>query len=405
MATFRYKAIRADQTPVEGHLDADDLKSALHALEQQGFIVSSIHQLEIGQAETDTSTAAPSPAQLPEAEQLALRRQLSRILETGKPLAPALLAYARELPPGRQRRRLQRIANQLTQGHDPSDELGSGQIDEAWIPLLSAAASSGDPSQVLGGIIDESQQAGNLRRQFAAALAYPLLLLALTLVLLSMFAWWIAPTFQEIFVDFGVTLPSATRLVFGTSETIRKSHGLVILIPALALAGIMLFFGYVPRSRFRDGIIRRIPVLGNVVRLSDRARFTRYLADLMEAEVPVADALRISGRNMGDAALRLEASQLAAEWDLGAMILPNSVSFRRRVPRAVIHALQLNAKPSAAAEILRELSWMYDQQTGNRLAWISSVAGPFGIVFMGTVVGFYFVALFLPLASLIDNLS
>jgi type IV pilus assembly protein PilC len=220
-----------------------------------------------------------------------------------------------------------------------------------------------------------------------------------------MFAWWITPTFQEIFLDFAVTLPFPTRLVLATSETIRESHGLVILIPALVLAAIIVFFGYVPRSGFRDWILQRLPVFGTVVRLSDGARFTRYLADLMEAEVLLTDALRISGRNMGQTALRREAYELATELDSGTTDLLNAAPLRRTLPHTVIHVLQLKAMPSDAARMLRELSWMYDQQTHNRMAWISSAVGPFGIVFLGTFVGFYVVALFLPLVSLIENLS
>ena len=123
MATFQYKAHRADQTAVEGHIEADDLESARLSLEEQGLIVESIQQVDVGQGQTDAIPPAPSPAHPAEAERLALRRQFGRVLETGKTLAPALSAYARELRPGRRRRRLQRIASQLEQGHDPSMSL------------------------------------------------------------------------------------------------------------------------------------------------------------------------------------------------------------------------------------------------------------------------------------------
>lgn len=404
MATFQYQAHRADQTLVEGHIDADDLKSALLSLETQGLIVSSIHQFEIAEAQTDAPPVVSSPAHPPEAEQLALRRQINHVLKMGKPLVPALLAYAQELPPGR-RRRLRRIANQLEQGHDPSHELAADQIDEAWIPLLSASVSSGDPSQILSGLIDESHRAGDLRRQFASALAYPLLLLGISFGLLLLITWWITPTFQEIFADFGTELPATTELVLSISATIRKSRGLVILIPALGLVAMIMFLGIGPRSEYRDWILHRIPVFGSTVRLSDRARFTRYLADLIAAKVNVADALRISARNTGQTELRREANQLATEIDLGNANLSESLPDRRSLPHTVIHALQLQDKPEAAALILRELSLMYDQQTRNRLAWTSSLIEPVFIVFLGMAVGFYVVALFMPLISLIQNLT
>jgi type IV pilus assembly protein PilC len=273
------------------------------------------------------------------------------------------------------------------------------------MPLISASASSGDPSHILHGLIDESLHVGELRRRFSGALAYPLLLLAVLLVLMAGFSWWLVPTFEDIFADFGIACPDVTRFVFGMSEAIRRSGGLVILIPGLVLAAIIVSFSVGPRSGLQDWIIQRTPVFGSTVRLSGRARFTRCLADLMEAEVPVADALRISGQHTGQTALRQEAARLATEMASGSAESAGSPSFRRILSHTVIHVLQLRSDPKAAAKILRELSWMYDQQTRNRLACISSITSPVFVVVLGAIVGLYVFALFAPLISLIQKLS
>jgi type II secretory pathway component PulF len=400
MATFQYQAHRADQTLVEGNIDADDLKSARLSLESQGLLVSSIHQVE------DAPPAAATPEQPAEAGQQALQRQIDRVLATGKPLAPALLAYAQELPRGKSRLRLQRLANQLEQGHDPSGELAAGQIDEEWIPLLVAAGSSSDPSQIPSRIIDEVQREGDLRGQFAGALAYPLVLFAVSAAVMLLITLWIIPPFHDIFREFDLELPAPTILVLTISEIVRHS-GWVVLISGLLLGAILF---YVPAFRgwiirIRDWITQRIPVLGATVRLVDRARFTRCLANLLEAEVPATDALRISGRNARQTELGREANHLATEMSSGNTVPRDSPPFYRSLPHTVVYALQLQANPRAVALILRELSWMYDQQTRSRLAWIPNFAEPALIVFLGTAVGFYVVALFMPMVKLIENLS
>lgn len=402
MATFHYQAHREDQTAVEGRIEADGLESAIHMLKQQGLTVASIRELEVGQAATEKPPAAPVNAA--DAEPLALQRQIGRVLEKGKPLAPALLAYAQELSSGGRRDRLERLANQL-KVYDPSDGLAPGQFDEAWIPLLSASASSSDPSHILKGIIDESQRAGDVRRRFGQALAYPLLLLAVLIVMMSLFAWFLIPLFSDIFTDFDTDTPHLTRFVLWLSEAIRVSYGLVILIPGLALAAFVAFFAIGPRSSLRDWIVLRMPFFGSTRELWDSAQFTRYLADLMEAEIPIADALRISGKNLGQAGLRRYANRLATEMESEGAERHVSHSHRPNLPHTVTYVLRTNADPRAAAQILRELSWMYDQQASNRLTWISSITSPFFIIVLGLVVGTYVVALFLPLIKLITNLS
>jgi type IV pilus assembly protein PilC len=258
---------------------------------------------------------------------------------------------------------------------------------------------------MLRGIIGDSQHSGDLRRQFVSALAYPLLLLACLILLVVMFAWWLVPTFREIFMDFGTELPAATMLVLGFSETIRESRGLVFVIPLLLLAGGIAAFQFRPRSSFWDWTLHRVPVLGATLRLADGARFTRHLANLVEAEVPVADALRISGRDTNQASLRREVNELATEIELGDSSLRESLPEHRILPKTVVHVLSLKTKHQAAVQILRELSWMYEQQTRNRLDWFASVFGPVSVLFLGAVIGFYIIALFLPLIFLIQNLT
>jgi type IV pilus assembly protein PilC len=126
----------------------------------------------------------------------------------------------------------------------------------------------------------------------------------------------------------------------------------------------------------------------------------------VEADVPVADALRISGRSAGETNLRHEAMQLAEELESSQPEVPLVLSSVYRVlPQTVTYAVQFQANPKAAALILRELSWMYDQQTRNRLAWMSSLVEPVLIIMLGTIVGFYVVSLFMPFVLLIQNLT
>ena len=381
MATFHYKANRADQTQVEGHIDAENLESAHRALKEQGLVVTSVQQVESPQAEKPTS-----------------KRQVDHVLTTGKHLAPALRAYSQELPAGKRRNRLQKIADQLEQGHGPSIEPDGGPIDEEWIQLRIMGALSHDANQISSEIIDEFQREDDLRGRFAAAIAYPLVMLAASAAVLLFITLLIIPVFREMFLDFGLQLPAVTYVIFGISNAV-ENYWWAILIPAVLLAAFSFF-----NSKFRNGIIQRIPVVGSTMRLADQARFFRYLANLIEAEIPIAEALRISGQNIGQTNLRRDADRFAAEMDSGNTSFHPPSAFRH-LPRTVIHALQLQDNSRAGAQLLRELSRMYDQKTQNRLTWIPSLIEPVFIVLLGTIVGFYVVALFLPLIKLIDGLN
>lgn len=400
MAKFEYQAHREDQTEVEGLVEADDLDAAVRSLQHQGLTVALIQPVQDGPPGTNQPRADSSVA----AEHMALQRQFKRVLESGDRLAPALLAYSQEMPAGGRRRRLERIASQLAQGNDLSAELVAEQIDEPLLSLLCASASSNDPSHILSGIIDQSQQTGDLRRTLGEVLAYPLLLLMALLGMLALLAWWLMPAFEEMFADFGMQTPALTSVVFGISRAIRSSFGLVIILPVLVLAGVFALFCAGPRSAWKDGIIQHVPIIGPTVRLADRMRFTRYLADLLDANVDLGDALRISGRYAGQVELRQEAHRLASALDSGGQVVEVPTG-RQALPRTVIHLISGKGTSPAATPILRELSWMYEDQTRNRLAWLTSIMGPFFIILLGSVVGLIVIALFLPLISLLQALS
>jgi len=330
------------------------------------------------------------PEQPSEAELEAMQRLISRVVESGKPAAPALFAYAQELPAGKHRGRLERLASQL--------ESGKGQeIDENWLPLLAASTSAEKPGQIPIGIIDELQREGDLRSHFASSLIYPILVSIASLVVLLFISLWIVPIFREMFNDFGLDLPFITEVAIGVAEFTLEFGWVVLVVGFLFVA--TLFFS----PNLRGWFTQRLPIFGLTIRLSDRTKFTRYLADLLTANVPPADALRISGRCTGETRLRREANQFALELESGNVKIHDAVG--QRIPHAVLHTLSITAKPENAAAVLRELSWMYDQQTRGRLAWISGFIEPAFIILLGFAIGFFVLALFMPLVSLVSALS
>lgn len=231
------------------------------------------------------------------------------------------------------------------------------------------------------------------------ALAYPLVMLAASLSVLLFITVWIIPVFREMFLDFELQLPAATQFILGLSHTIQLFWW-AFLISAIVLSALLIY-----HPRIRNWIVERIPFVGSTIRLSDQAKFTRYLANLLEAEIPISEALRISGQSIGTTNFSRASNDLATKSASADTDAPASPSARRQLPHTVVHALQMDAHPHAAAQILRELSWMYDQQTRNRLAWMPGFIEPVFIILLGSAVGFYVVALFMPLVNLLHGLS
>ncbi len=419
MPQFSYQAMTDDDRLVEGQVEAADIESARRMLEADGLTVQVISQLSpahdqpIGPPVSEDSAASPS-GQAPsdrsgdstprgvDAELQALQMQVARIMNAGEPLASALQAYAAELPAGKQRRQLRQIAAQLEQGGDPSGVLASRQVAEQWIPLLSAAAASGDPSQILRNYLSESQRANEGGRRLAFALAYPAVVFLFAVTVMTLICGLVVPTFREIMEDF--SLPSMTVVVLEMSRIVTETGGLVIVVPLVAVIGSLLAVRYLLPSSVCEWMTGWVPVLGRGVRMASLARFTQYLADLIEANVSVAGALRIAGRIAQRRQLRVAANRMASFVESGGTDLKECPA-AKLLPATVLHSLQLDSSPGTRARLLRELSWIYDNQTRERLSWVHGIIEPLTICVIGVLVAFVVFALLGPLASLVTNLS
>jgi type IV pilus assembly protein PilC len=399
MPTFHYQALNATQSLVTGDLTADSVADAVTQLQASGLTVQSIGLISatnISAAESPAADiASPSDRQ---AEQAALRAHMTRVLEQGKLIAPALAAYAEEMPSGRRRRQLQTVIDVLNHGDatQAADELAV--LPDYWIPLLSAATSSRDPGRVLREFVDNSRRADELHRQWWLTLAYPLFIIGMALVVCIALGIFVIPVFASIFRDFDLDLPVLTRVVLALSSPLTTGK-LFLAAPFSILFVLVAIAGWrILPAIFRLTIADRIS--WPFGRASAIARFTRFTADLLEGGLNLPDALRIAGQATNRRDVRAAASNLATATAAGVA----SPSPSLPLTAAVLYALRADVPTPSRIRLLREISNCHATKARFRLSWTRGFVEPLSICVVGAIVGLIVLALFLPLVKLIDGL-
>ena len=169
-----------------------------------------------------------------------------------------------------------------------------------WIPLLSAATSSPDPGRILQEFLKESRRAEELRRQWRQTLVYPLVVLCAAAAVMIFLSIVVIPVFRDIFSEFGLKLPWLTMSVMTLSSWLTSGR-ILIVVALLIVLGLFVrwLMGFVPR------VIREF--VGDwfgtpLGRWTAIARFYQFLADLLEAELEPAHALRLAGYCGGEPA-------------------------------------------------------------------------------------------------------
>jgi len=411
MAHFRYQALNAELQPVNGELHAESVSQALAQLEAQGLTVQSIGYFTadsaLGQSpfrSTATDTGAGSSRGLPaddSVEQAALQAHMSRVIERGREIVPALRAYAEEITSRHRQRQLMTVVRVLERGDAAEAAAGLRALPSYWIPLLSAATSSRDPGRVLREFLKESQRAEELRRQWWQTFAYPLLVFGLAAAVLVALSFFVVPLFREMFESFGLKLPGLTQLVFAVSAWITSGR---ILLDAALLAGLVALVwaaGRLMPLPVREWLSDRLGTL--LGRSTAVARFSQFTADLVEAELDIPNALRIAGFATESPRVRRAAWRLARDLAAGRALARHA--YRPFLTATVLHALRTDMPTASRVRLLSEIGACHAERARRRLSWTHGIIEPIAICVIGIVVGGTVIALFLPLISLIQGLS
>jgi type II secretory pathway component PulF len=409
MPLFNYEALDANGQLVSGDLEANDVQQAVGELHARRLSVQSIgittpSSVESTTPDTRSGSQAHAHGQRGDeksVELAVLRSHMATIFERGRAIAPALRAYAEEMPSGWQRRQLLAMCRILERGEPAEAAAALAELPECWIPLLSAATTSPDPGRVLREFLTESRRTDELRQKWWLTLAYPLILTGLALAVMTALSIFVIPEFRTIFSDFRMQLPVLTEFILNVASTLRTWG--VLIMGVLAALFILLLLSanrLLPAAAFswlgewfRPPFTRRTAV----------ARFARFAADLLEAGVSLPDSLRIAGFTVNQSRMQRAAWQLANDLELTGG-LSQRVD-RRSLTSTVAFALAPDTPPASRIRLLREISDCHAERVRHGLSWATGIVEPLAICAVGFVVGLTVVALFLPLVTLVEGLS
>lgn len=267
--------------------------------------------------------------------------------------------------------------------------------------LMAASARSGQLGQTLSQLIEHQRSIRQMRQDVFSALAYPGLLLAMTLGVFAVFMFLVVPTFKAIFDDFGLKLPTSTTILFWLSDTgIWLLVGLLVVLPILAFVA-RLVLG---PSRWKRLMIT-LPVFGPLWHWMGVAQMSRLLSVLLEQRLPLPEALRLTGEGTSDANLREVCCTLAEGTEQGRS-LSEMVSAGDRLPLAMVPLIRWGERSDTLAEAMLRLSEMFETRIQARASLLKAVSPPLVFVFVALTTIFTLIfALFGPMAGLMTGLS
>ena len=397
MPTFDYRADDAQGRACKGRLEADSPRHARQLLRERGCWPRAVRELRA----TGDGHARQGAGRLSAADLALLTLQLSTLVQAGLPLEEALEAVAKQSAKRRVSGLLSAVRSRVLEGHALASALAQfpGAFPELFCATVAAGERSGHLGQVLEQLASYTQARQASRQKIQMALVYPAVLMLASVLIVGFLLGYVVPDVVKIFVESGQALPWLTRALIAASDGLR-THGLLLLGGVALLVAFWRWSLRQPAWRLRwHGLVLSLPVLGEVLRAMETARFASTLAILGRSAVPLVDALEIAAAVIGNLTIRARMADVARSVREGGT-LTRGLELGGDIPPMMLHMI---ASGERAGELDRMLARAAEQQESSlaaRIALVVSLFEPAMLVLMGGVVLLIVLAILLPILSL-----
>ncbi|NVI81292.1 type II secretion system F family protein [Janthinobacterium sp. BJB401] len=388
---FAWKGTDRHGKAVDGVLRAADASAAKAALRRQGILAKRVQ------------AARSAPGKAITRKDIALfTRQLSTMMAAGVPLLHAFDIAGK----GHAKPAVTELMRDLRHDIEAGSSLQQAfrqfplLFDELYCNLLAAGEQAGIVQELLARLATHQEKAITLRRQVRGALMYPLVIVLVAILVTAIIMSVVVPAFRQVFDSFGAPLPLPTLIVMGVSAFVVRYW--LALLAALVLACLLLHLAWRrwPALR-RDTQLRalRLPVFGPLLRKAAIARWTRTLAAMFSAGVPLLDSLGLVGAASGHPLYQEATTRIEREIRAGgslALAMEHSAVF----PPLLTQLALIGEESGALDAMLSRAADIIEADIDATVATLSTLLEPALMVVLGVLVGSLVIALYLPIFKL-----
>jgi type IV pilus assembly protein PilC len=400
MATFAYSA-----RPLAG----GDIRSGEVELSSKDEVLAYLHKqklVPVSVREKQAQFTLSFGSGISTRDIVIFTRQFATMINAGLPLVQSLDILAEQTENESLRKVIQEVLYDVESGHTLADSMRKHPrvFTDLYVNMVAAGEAGGILDTILLRLATFLEKNDALIRKIKGAMIYPAVIFSVAIIAVVVLLIFVIPVFQNMFDGAGIQLPGPTRMVIWMSDSLQAYWW--------ALAGGTLILGFLLRQVYRtdggelaiDGLLLRFPILGDLLRKSAVARFTRTLGTLVSSGVSILEGLEITAKTSGnrvihDAVMGSRASIAGGETIAGP--LKDSGVF----PPMVVQMINVGEQTGGLDEMLTKIADFYDDEVDTAVEALLSAMEPVMIVVLGVIVGGMIVAMYLPIFDMINAVA
>jgi type IV pilus assembly protein PilC len=396
MGQFHCRVADADGR-VFSHVEpASSLEEARQKLVDRGLYVYSV---ESRGGRLAALVRQKSGRQIGGSEFLILNQQFNTLIKAGLPILKSLDLLATRASSPKLRPVISQVRDRVREGKSLSEAVAeAGVFSKVYSTAILAGEKSGNLPGVLDYYIAYQRVSTGVRKKIIASLAYPALLISVAVIIVTYLVTGVIPKFALLYRDMNVELPAPTRLLIAITVDYRYAvFGMAVLL-AVTGAGVFLWSRSEEGGAAFDRFKFRLPVIGDTLLKFQVAQFSRTLSTLLTGGTPLVAGLQTASDAITSKLLRStidQSTQMVREGES----LHGALASKGIVPELALDMIEVGESSGALAPMLNSVAEFYEEEVNLRLTALVSLIEPLLLIFMGLLIAFILISLYLPIFS------
>jgi type IV pilus assembly protein PilC len=419
MANYKYKARNSAGKVQEGTIAGPSKDMAKTMLSRQRLVVITLQEVQLdadgkevgglsllgGRIKIDGKgnivLGGGDKFKVPDKDLIVMTKQLSTMLGSGLPVNQSLDILSRQQRLPQFGEVLAGLRKAIEEGSSLSLAMARYPLcfDDLFRAMVKAGEESGKLADIMAKLLVYIEKSSKIKSQVKSALTYPTLILVVAVVVITGLLVFVVPTFTAQFINSGKELPALTQFVISLSDFIAAQWLKIFGSIGVAIFGATQY-QKTPKGRvYFDGLILRLPLIGDVMKKIAVGRFCSTMASMLSSGVNLLQALSICAASAGNVVLEEFILSCKTRIEKGQQ-LSVPLSENPMFPKMVISMVQVGEKSGKLDEMLMKISSFYEEEVDEAVKTMLSMIEPIMIVGIGSVVGVLVIAMYLPIMDM-----
>jgi len=416
MPLFAYTAVDAQGKTHQGTVEANNAADAAAAIKKQGRFPTNIAEATAaagkpkgkGLSLSFSLGGGAGTGKVPAKVLTVFTRQLSTLISAGLPLLRSLRTLSKQEKNVNLRKIMGSLAESVEGGTTFSEALAQHPkaFNKLYVNMVKAGELGGVLEIVLTRLAEFAEKSQRIRGKVTSAMVYPAVVLTIAVGIVTFLMLFIVPKFEAIFKDMlgGRPLPAITQIIMDLSRFIQGNFLLIAGVLTVLVIGLRFAIRLPGIAAALDSYKLKLPLFGDLLTKTSVARFSRTLGTLVSSGVPILQALQITRDTAGNEKVSTAIETIHDNVKEGeSMVAPMEAS--QIFPPMVVSMVQVGEETGQLPDMLTKVADVFEEEVDVAVAGLTSLLEPVMIVLLALIVGTIVVALFLPLITIIQDLT